>query len=840
MLIVRVRSHSISKGKFTFFVKKSSIILLDLRVNPNVIVRPVYLLLILSSVNVLSVFAQTAAVSGIVKDGLNQPIPYATVFLLKVTDSTLIKGTSADENGMFAISEVAPAIYFIRASYIGIQSELIAIDVSQNVRIGTLVIAKNIESLDEVIVTSKRPSVERKADRLIFNVEGTIVAQGSSWDVLNRTPGVIAVQEDLQVRNQSAAIYINDRKVQLSAREVRDLLEHYPAEHIKQVEVINNPPAKYDAEGGPVLHIITNKNISLGYKGNIASTYTQAIFPKYTLGTSHFYKTKKLNAFASYTFGPKKEFKNVESETNFINDTGVFSRWMTDFDKTTHAKTHTAQLNVDYDFDKRNQLNFASSVLLSPNKKTDNLQITEMRNAQRVLDSTFTTRSPLVEDKDNLSADLTYKHNFKNYGYLKLNGHYTHFDFASTQDAYSEYFDPDGQLMRSFSFSTDAEQDVEIVTAQLDIASSVAGITYETGLKGSFIDSKSGVQFFNSTNGPPVLNPSLSDNYIYEEEVYAAYFSMSKDWEKLSLKAGLRAEHTKSSGFSAALSKINDLEYFELFPTFYLLYTANENHSWSFDYSRKLVRPRYEDLNPFRYYINENSFVEGNPNLVPSFSNNFNLNYTLKGEYFFDLYYRDNGHYTATLAFQDNEQLILRDISQNVQSSTSYGLDFNYGKSVTNRWYLYSYISIFHEDETFTALESNNEIVTNNVNGAYVDLTNYLTLSEDGTFKGEIGVAYLSGFLEGSYKLSETTNLTLGLRKSFWHKRALISLQANDLLNRANGRITSKYLNQDNAYFARPETQYIRLGLTLNFGNFRLEDNRREIDKTERKRLDSE
>lgn len=788
----------------------------------------------------IPVFAQTSIVSGTVKNGENEHISYANVFLLQVSDTTIVKGTSTDENGVFVIQNVETDTYLIRASYIGKTSKLRAIDVSQDVKMGTLIIDQNVENLNEVVVTARQPLIVRKADRLIFNVENTVVSQGTSWDVLKRTPGVIAIQEDLQVRNQSATIYINDRKVQLSAQEVQSLLENYPAEHIKHIEVIGNPPAKYDAEGGPVLNIVTSKNISLGYKGNVNSTYTQSVFSKYAFGTSHFYKTKKWNLFTAYTFGPRKDAKNVESVTNFINDTGVFSRWMTDFDKTTRAKTHAVQLNVDYTLDDRNELNFASSVLLSPNKTFDYLQTTEMRNAQHILDSTFTTISSLNEDKNNISADLTYKHNFKNKGNLKVNGHYTNFNYGMMQDAESNYFDSERQFMRSFGFITDAKQDIEIYTAQLDVSSSLGSVNYETGLKGSFIDSKSGIDFFNTTNGTQVLNLGLSDDYVYNEEVYAGYFSMSKDWEKWSIKTGLRAEHTKSSGFSVALSKINDLKYFELFPTFYLLYTVHNDHSLSFDYSRKLSRPRYEDLNSFRYYINENNFTEGNPNLVPNFSNNFNLNYTLKGEYFFDFYYRDNGNYISTLAFQDNENLILRDITQNVLESTSYGFDFNYGKAITNWWYMYSYISIFHEDETFIALESNNETVVNKVNGAYVDLTNYFTLSKDGTFKGELGFTYLSGFLEGSYKQSETTNITLGLRKSFWNKRALVSLQANDLLNKANSRISSKYLNQDNTYLARPETQYVRLGFTLNFGNFRLEDNQRKVDKIERKRLESE
>ncbi len=700
-------------------------------------------------------------------------------------------------------------------------------------------IDQNVENLDEVVVSTMKPIIERKADRLVFNVENTVASQGSSWDVLKRTPGVIAMENDLKVRNQSATIYINDRKVQLSSQEVHDLLENYPAGHIKLVEVIGNPPAKYDAEGGPVLNIVTSKNISLGYKGNISSTYTQSVFPKYTIGTSHFYKTKELNLFASYTYGPRKDFKNTESETNFKDNTGILSRWKTDFEKITRAKTHSAQLNLDYTIDDRNELSLTTTALVSPDKSFDNNQFTEMRNAQSILDSTFITESDLLEDKNNFSADLTYKHSFKEQGSLQLNGHYTKYNFDNTQNAKSDYFDDNGQFIRPYGFFTDANQNIDIYTAQLDIATAIGSVDFETGLKGSFINSNSGIDYF-ETNNTQVFIPNLSDNYLYDEEVYAAYFSLSKEWKKVSLKTGLRAENTKSSGFSASLSEINDLNYFELFPTFYLMYSPHKDHSISFDYSRKLTRPRYEDLNPFRYYINESNFSEGNPNLLPNFSHNFNLNYTLKGEFLFDFYYRDNGNYISTLAFQDNENFVLRNITQNVLESTSYGFDFNYGKALTDWWYLYTYISIFHEDETFIALESNNETVTNNVDGGYLDLTNYLNLSKDGTFKGELGITYLSGFLIGSYKWKETMNITLGLRKTLWNRRALLSLRVSDLLNKANNLLYSRYLNQDNSYFARPETQYIRLGLTVNFGNFRLKDNQRGIDKIERERLSSD
>lgn len=782
---------------------------------------------------------QSYDLRGKVRDQNNEDIPFASVFLLRSTDSVLVKGTSADDYGSFELTNIPDGLYLLQASYIGWTSKNMLLDISKDITIGALIIAQETEELEEVVLTANRPQIERKVDRLVFNVENTVLSQSTSWDILKQTPGVIAMQDELQIRNQAATVYINDRKVQLSAEEVRNLLENYQGENIKSIEVISNPSARYDAEGGAVLNIITSKNISLGYKGNINTTYTQGVFSKYNFGTSHFYKTKKLNLNLSYGFAPRKDFENVKGAINFINDTGVYSKWITDFDETTRLRTHVGGLVLDYQFDDRNELNITSNLQLSPYREYDNRQNTLMLNRLNVVDSTFTTLSLEDEVKNNISGDITYKHSFKENGSILMNGHYTKFDLSRNQNVNSNYFDPEGMFIRDFNFLTDANQDIEIATAQIDYSTLFGTTNIEAGLKGSFINSKSTLDYF-SANNVLVLDPNLSDNFLYDENVYAAYTSFSHDWEKWSIKAGIRAEHTQSTGKSVALSTINNLEYFELFPSFYLLHNRNENHSFSFDYSRKLRRPRYEDLNPFRTFINENNFIEGNPNLLPNFSHNFNLNYTLNQEFFFDFYYRDNGNFISKLSFQDNENQILRDISQNVLESTSYGFDFNYGKSITNNWYLYSYLSIFHEDETFLASESNNVRFRNEVDGFYANITNYLTLSKDGSLKGELGLTYLSGFLTGSYVMEETTNLTFGVRKSLWKDRALVSLSVNDALGKANARVTSKYLNQDNSYLRVPETQYVRFGFTYNFGNFRLEDNDRDIDKIERDRLSNE
>ncbi len=784
---------------------------------------------------------QTFKITGKVVDEQNQIIPYANILLLQASDSTFVKGTSADDNGFFELMEVSPNLYLLQASYVGRGSEPRALDIAKDVSLGALVIPLESNELDEVVVTAQRPKLQKLSDRLVFSVENTVISQGNSWDILKSTPGVIVTEDRLLVRGQNATVYLNDRKVQLSGQEVQDLLQGLSGTNIKSVEVIGNPPASYDAGGGPILNIVTNKNIVPGYKGSINGTYTQAVFPKYSLGTSHYYKTDKLNLFANYTTNPQKELKKTDKGINFMDGTSsIFSQWDTNYEQTNRSQSHNANLILDYDFDERNGLNLTSNLLFNPNEEQQTRLNNIMRNGQGQLDSTFTTQNMASLDKTNLAFDLTYVHRLKKEGAkISVNGHYTHFNGQALQNLSSEYFDESGTFLRDFGFDSDSEQNIEIFTGQVDYATPIGNASLETGAKISSIASENKVDFFNFTGSSDTVDPSLSDNYTYDEKVYAAYFSLVKNWDKWSTKLGVRGELTEAKGTSETLGETNTQDFFEPFPSLYILYSPSEKQSFSFDYGRNVNRPKYNDLNPFRFFYNENDYEEGNPTLVPSFSNNFNLNYTLNSEYFFDVYYRDNGRNIAYLVFQDNADQTLVEFKQNVLESKSYGFDFTLSKAISSNWFLYAYTSFFHEEETFLATESGNVPYTNEVDGVYGYLANYLTLSKDGTFTGEVTGTYISKFLFGSYVSDEQFNLTLGLRKTLFNNKIILSLAAEDILEKYVPTYRSQYLNQDNFYRRRPETQFIRFGFTYNFGNFRLEDNQRGIDKKERDRLQS-
>lgn len=784
------------------------------------------------------VVAQEAKISGIVVDISGNPIPFANV-VLYTTDQNVVSGAITNDSGRYTISSVSQGTYFIKASFLGYKDYATEMfEITSDKELSEIQLEEVTEGLDEVTVISKKPTIVREADKLIFNVENTIASTGSAWEILKRTPGVVMKQNALTVRNNAVNVYLNDRKVELSFDEIQSLLESVGGDHIKSIEVITNPSAKYDAEGSAIINIVSSKILYAGYKGTIAARGTYGIFPKHYFGTSHYFKRKNLNVFFNYGYSPLKKTKLDEGFANYQVENIPISRWVQDLERKTWTKAHNANLIIDYQFNEKQKISFSAIGLYSPN------EFDFVRSRYLIssfVDDSFdiNTTSNLDSEQKNLALDMTYSYSFEK-GSLQANAHFTTYNREQSQRLSSIYSDDADAVFRNISLRSSALQDIEIYTGQIDYTTLLGDVELEAGGKVSVINSRSTINFSNIQNDDPSngLSQAQNDDFLYDENVYAGYAILSKDIDKWRLKGGVRVEQTNSVGTSLILNQEVDLDYLEWFPSAYVQYALSENHSFSLDYSRKLSRPRYQDLNPFVYFLNENNFSRGNSGLLPSFSHQFNFNYSLLGEYFFDVYYRDNGENILSLSLQDNINEVLRTEKQNATDSKSWGLDFTHGRSITKWWYFYTYMSLFHEEETFIALESDNAIVTNDVNGFYGSFSNFLTISKDKTFTGEVSLAYSSKFLFGSYVQEATTDLTIGVKKTFWNKRAALTLSVNDVLGEANALLVSRYLNQDNGFVSIPETQNLQIGFVYNFGNFNLEDNNRSLDKLERDRLE--
>ena len=200
-----------------------------------------------------------------VQDQNANPVVFANVVLLNAQDSTTVyKGAVSNEEGQYIFENIAANEYVLSISFVGYENFLKTIRVNGDEDLELAVLQEEASGLQEITINAKKPKISRSIDRIIFDVENSTLSNGNSWDILKKTPGVIVTQNGLLVRNSVVAVYINDRKVHLSSSELQALLESYSAANIKSIEVITNPPARYEAEGGAILNIVTSTSLTPG------------------------------------------------------------------------------------------------------------------------------------------------------------------------------------------------------------------------------------------------------------------------------------------------------------------------------------------------------------------------------------------------------------------------------------------------------------------------------------------------------------------------------------------------------------------------------------------------
>jgi hypothetical protein len=789
----------------------------------------------------ISVFGQNHILTGTVVSKDNNPLSFATVLIYESDSEEIVKGAVTEEDGSFTITDLKESTYRITFSFVGFSSEEKTIQVVSDTNIGTITLTNKTNLLDETVVTAKNPTVKKTAGKLVFDVENTSLSNGNTFDLLKKTPGVLVIGEQIKIKFSNPSIYINGRRVYLSSSEIVSLLQNTDASAIQSVEVITNPGALYDSEAGSVLNIVTSKAISVGYKGSVSGRYEQAIFSKYSATTAHFYKNKWLNFYGSYSYSPRKEFKEDVNYTRFFNEDEQTTKsiWESDFTRTTRSKAHQANISADIKLNDYNSLSLTSSVLVSPNKTFHNTVEAEILNNLRVLDSTFSTRSNLENDTSNMSFSIghTLKAGTKG-ATVSTTTNYIKYNNDQAQDVLTNYFLPDGSPTRSNSFFTDALQNSTIFTGQVDIKSPFLTGKLETGVKYSNIDTESALDFFDTDSGTTSFNNALSDSFLYKESIYAGYLAFTKEAGKFSINMGLRGEYTDVMGISESLGEINTQEYFELFPSASIDYEIDKSNSISGSYSRKITRPRYQSLNPFRYFINEYNFNAGNPNLVPAITNRIQLSLAHKGTWFFDLYYEGVDDELTSLIFQDNNNSTLRNSESNLIRGLQYSFDTTFAKPINSWWYLTAVTSSYYLESNFLALESAQKKASIDTYGFFAQLFSRLTLSKQQSLTSDVSAVYISDYFTGSSRFQNQFNFSFSFRKSFWDNRASVTVGVDDIFNTNNVEVFSKYLNQDNRYFARAESRLFRAGFTYNFGNARLLDNNRTIKADEKDRLE--
>jgi hypothetical protein len=797
------------------------------------------LILITLLLSFIEAHAQSPSVSAQVKDAAQQPVPFANAELRNVTDTLSYKAATADEAGHIIIENVQPGNYRLTITSLGYAVFTKDVSVHQeDVNLQTITLDEEAKQLEEVVVEAKKPVVKRKIDRLEFNVENSTLSSDNAWEILKKTPGVTVSSDAVSIRGSSGImVTINDKRVYLTGTELKNLLENMEGENIKSVEVITTPPAKYEAQGSAILNIKMKKTGMQGYKASVAGAYVQSTYPKGVMSTNQYYKNNKLSVYGGYMLGSGTYLNESDNVVKYFNEDGnVDSEWRSSTNSVFKAFSQNSyNLTVEYQLDSLNSVAVGGNGFSSLKSTGIFTTPTYIYDYNGTLDSLYYTRIRRDYPQKNNSLNGSFEHKFSDKAKVVLSSDYTWHYFNQNQDVAAEFSLPGEAPYREDRFLNEDTRRIKLFSVQADYTLLGEGRGLEAGLRFGSVNADSNLDFFNEIAGAMVRNAGRSNRFIYDEAVYAGYIGYDREFGKWSFKGGLRGEYTHLEGNSVTTNEVNKQDYFKIFPTVYALYKPNDNHSIGLSYGKRIVRPQYSWLNPFRTYASPYAYTTGDPQMQPTISHNLSLLYTLKNKYNFDLFYNYRRKPSLEIVYQDYSSNTIVTQLTNIKENSSFGLDFNTNLQITPWWDSGLNVTGRYSDNIFQGVDGK---LYKNDNWNYgLNTNNRFTLTKAKDWTAEANFNYQSPFVQATSKFGDMSELSLSLRKTFMKGNGELTLIISDILRGQVVDITTSYANQYSFNSSYDDTRSVRLQFRYRLGNQKLQGAKVKERTQEQQRL---
>lgn len=757
-------------------------------------------------------FSQQQKIHGTVVNAQNEKLALVSVEVYN-SKNALLKTLTTNENGGFTledISEKAVKLVVKDLEY-GTVEKNVDLEKQEELQI---VLKKEVQEIQEVVMTKQKPVVKRKIDRLEFNVENSNISSLNAWEILKKTPGVTAGNDVLAIKgSQSILVTINDKKVMLTGDELKSLLENTQGDDVKSVEVITNPPAKYEASGSAVLNIVLKKNKIEGYRGVLYSKYIQSQYAKGIAGISQYYKKDKLSVMGSYYRGTGTYYREGTDYVNYIEDQ---TRWISTMNRKDENKSqNTVNVNFEYEIDSLTNISLNYSGSFSPKSFGTYHVPTLIYNSQNIVESNYLTvndhNSRSINNSLSLQADrklneksqLTWTNYFAGNNARKYQNVLTYLDFVN-------------QPPKENNFLTNNRSDVQLYSTQADYQWKNEKWELESGAKYSFVKTSSQLDFSDNENGQLQYRADKSNVFDYKEHNFALYSSLAYNPGKWNFKAGLRAEKTDLEGVVSEPYEMNKNDYWKLFPTAYAQYTTDSKHQFGLSYGKRISRPSYSWLNPAKSYYNLFSYFQGDPKLKATIIHNLNLTYTWK-EWNLDFYYRKELYPSMEISFQEpsTNQLIYH--YTNIEKAQAYGLSLYKNFQIKPWWSLSLSENLEHNENYFIGVD--NLLYKNKVWNWASNVSTSFTLDKNSDWKLELGHQYNSPSIQGTFRISGSSSTYLVMNRKFLNKKLEASLFFNDIFRTSGEKISTKYANQDNYFLDYRDTRNCIISLKFNFGN---------------------
>ncbi len=787
------------------------------------------LTLILSSILLmtLATSAQTTSksiVSGGVADANNKPLANITVSLLKATDSSLVKAAVSDEKGNFEISLAKAGKFLLSYSSLGYEksySSDFEISIGQDYKANTVILKQVIKNLQDVTVTSKKPMIEIRADKTIFNVENSINATGSNaLELLQKSPGVqVDNNDNISMKGKNGTkIYIDGKPTQLDAKNLAEYLKGISSNDIEAIEMISNPSAKYDASGNAgIINIKLKKNKKYGTNGSATAGIVQGVTPKGNSSVNLNYRNKKVNLFSNIG-GSIGQYENTQNLYRIQSDTLFNQKTL----QNNEEKNINIKAGADFFINSKNTFgimattNFGNSIWNS----SSYTPISYNPTGQYV--KTLTAFNSIPGNRNHANFNINYK-------YADTSGKEINFDadfgsFKGRNNSYQPnyFYNGNMNLLGGAIYKNSTPINIDIYSAKIDAEQNLWKGKFGYGVKFSYVVTQNAYNFYDVLGNIDIIDLPKSNSFVYKENVNAAYINYQRQLNtKWSLQAGLRLEQTNSTGIltrADGLTQNDDSvkrSYTNLFPSAALTWTINKKNTLNLTYSRRIDRPSYQDLNPFENKLDELTYEKGNAFLRPQYTDNIELTHTFMGTINTSIGYSHVKDYATQVLDTTNKNATY---VQQQNLATEQIISFNIGSSLPIKKWWNGYANIWYNYLLFNG-EFNNKIVSLHipVYGAYLQQS--FTLGKDYT-------AELSGWYNGpgvwgaTGTMKAMGSVDIGVQKQLFKKKATIKLTATDIFATAQ---TWHILSSFGGLFldgnGSNESRTIRLNFTYRFGS---------------------
>jgi hypothetical protein len=673
------------------------------------------------------------------------------------------------------------------------------------------------KELQAVTVSGALPLITESAGKLVLNVAGSpIAAGGNAYDVLLRIPGVLEQHGDLNFTGRSVNVLIDGRPTHLSGDDLKNMLSNMPANGIDKVEVLSNPSAKYDAQGGAVINIRLAKNRNFGTNGTFTSGIGTGRFVKYNEGASLNYRDKKLNIYGSYDYVHNQQYYDNYSLRSVDADATVSEH---EYDVRTR-NNHAYKWGLDYDLNSRSSL----GILLkgSTNFRGRIVRDSSMVMEKSALDSSSSVLSNGYARFFDPSANIYFKTRLDSAGRKELVVNADYFSYNKRWDDgfITHYFNSGGKESEAPLILQDhspGENIIKSVTADYT-QSTVPGIKWEAGLKTTFTTTDNNVSWQQGGEGHWAIDSGKTNHFIYRENIRAAYLIFSKTFKKIDLQAGLRAEQTSTEGQSITLGQSDKRNYFDLFPNLSLQYNPSAKQQFGLSYRKSIQRFGFDYVNPFIVYESQYAYSQGNPGIEPMIIHTIEFSHSYKYKLFTRIGYSHIISPLGPLYRVDSSNLSVISSYGNLGSADLYNASVTSVKNFfRGKWVAVTTAGAFYA--RYNAASYGSAQVNARATG-FFSMTNTIVLPRK--IKAEVTLYYFSPIAAGVYSQGSVFSTNIGFSRAILKGMGNLAFNVTDPLNTlvSKANVLSQGLNIQ--YNNKTESRYANLVFTYKFGNRRV------------------